>query len=412
MFLLLLAFALPSRAEEPFRDLGFNEALAQAKKEKKLLMVDFYATWCGPCKMMDRTTWKDPKVREWIRTAAVAIKVQGDRQREISSKHRITGFPTVVFLKPDGAEAGRVSGYRPPEEFLLFARASAEGKDILAYLKTKTLPNGKPDPEARLRAAMEMLQARKYDEALAELQWCIESGAAADPSFAAAYPQVLSLLGRMGPIRPAASELLRRTRDKAAGELSEGKGDTGTAEILGAANEMLGEQARTVEAYDRVKAQGDARRAVRETLYRYGFRQLHAAKRYEDIIRDAGDPAKLGETLIGYYKAAVGPAPPQPGDPQAGSATLLRERVVGEAAMLFEALLGVGKNRDARSLAEQILDWAPSGSHYALFFDHANRAGVEEEARFVRARGVQLLPATELSVLEGAAPPSGGQPGG
>jgi hypothetical protein len=160
--------------------------------------------------------------------------------------------------------------------------------------------------------------------------------------------------------------------------------------------------------YDQVKAQGEARRAVRETLYRYGFRQLHTAKRYEDIVRDAGDPSKLGETLIGYFNAAVGPTPPRPGDPQAGSTTLLRERVVGEAAMLFEALLGVGKDQDARRLAEQILDWAPTGTHYALFFEHATRAGAEEGAAFVRERGVQLLPAAELSTLEGVAPAKGG----
>ena len=402
LFLFLLR-SVPVLAEEPFRDMAFDAGAAAAKKEKKLLMVDFYATWCGPCKLMDRTTFKDPKVQEWIRKYTVALKVQGDKQREISSKYRVTGFPTVVFLKPDGAEAGRVSGYRPPEDFLLAAQAAAAGKAPAAFLLEKKLPNGKPDPSSRLKAALELAQAGRLEAAEAELRWCVESGPEADPTFVSSLPQAVSLLAQLGQIRPSARDYLIKRRDDTAESVAGGSGDLMAAEFLGAANDTLGDSPKTLDVYDRVKAQGPSRAAVREVLYRYCFRQLYSAGRFEDIVRDAGDPTRLGTTLLQNYRNAVGSKPPAPGDPQAGAILAFKERMIYEAGMLYEALLGAGKAADARRLAEQILDFAPTGTHYAIFLDHAVKAGKPEEAVFLRDRGYQLLPSAEVAPLQNAA---------
>jgi thioredoxin-related protein len=398
-------FFFAARAEEPFRDLAFDAGAAAAKKEKKILLVDFYATWCGPCKLMDRTTWKDPKVQEWIRKNAVAVKVQGDKQREISSKYRVTGFPTVIFFKPDGVEAGRVSGYRPPEDFLLAAQAAGVGKDPASFLQEKKLPNGKPDPSSRLKAAVAFAQTGRLEAAEAELRWCVESGPEADPAFLSSLPQVVSLLAQLGQIRPSAQDYLKKRRDAAAQSVTDGMGDTAAAEFLGAANDALGDPAKTLDAYDRVKAQGPSRAAVREVLYRFCFRQLYSAGRYEDILRDAGDSTRLGTTLLANYRNAVGANPPAPGNPQAGAVIAFKERVIYEASMLYEVLLVAGKSADARRLAEQILDFSPTGTHYALFLDHAQKAGKPEEAAYLRDRGSQLLPSAEVAALPNPAIP-------
>lgn len=50
-----------------FADLSYEEAQATANSEGKLLILDATARWCRPCKKMDRTTWVDANVENWVR---------------------------------------------------------------------------------------------------------------------------------------------------------------------------------------------------------------------------------------------------------------------------------------------------------------------------------------------------------
>lgn len=71
-----------------FHELSLDAALKQAKKDDdKVVMVDFYADWCGPCRKLDSDTWKDAKVQEWLRTKTVAIKINVDKENEMWGKY-------------------------------------------------------------------------------------------------------------------------------------------------------------------------------------------------------------------------------------------------------------------------------------------------------------------------------------
>jgi len=115
---LALAFVanLSSGPGEPFADLDFEPALEKAQKEKKLLLLDFTAIWCGPCHKMEKDTWAAAEVRAWLSENAISIQIDVDQDRELAQRFRIEAMPTVVALR-EGAEFDRVVGYRNAPQF-------------------------------------------------------------------------------------------------------------------------------------------------------------------------------------------------------------------------------------------------------------------------------------------------------
>lgn len=114
--------AVQPLAGSAFYELGLDDALAKAGLENKVVMIDFYTTWCKPCKMLDAETWKNEDVVAWLRERTVALKVDAGRRRDLKQRFAVNSYPTLLFLRPDGSEAGRTFGYQPPQEFLRQAR--------------------------------------------------------------------------------------------------------------------------------------------------------------------------------------------------------------------------------------------------------------------------------------------------
>jgi thiol-disulfide isomerase/thioredoxin len=94
--LLLLLLAVSSACSaELFVDLKFEAACKQAAKENKLVLIDFYTTWCGPCKLLDKTTWTDQEVIKHVSDKAVALRIDAEKETRLASRYKIDAYPTI-----------------------------------------------------------------------------------------------------------------------------------------------------------------------------------------------------------------------------------------------------------------------------------------------------------------------------
>ena len=94
--------------------------LNDAKAKNKIIFVDVYATWCGPCKWMDENTFKDAKVAEKFNKKFINYKVDGESFAgvNIALKYAVDSYPTYLFLDADGKVLKRMEGMMYPELFL------------------------------------------------------------------------------------------------------------------------------------------------------------------------------------------------------------------------------------------------------------------------------------------------------
>ena len=103
-----------------------TKALSAAKKSKKLILLDFGADWCGPCKKMLATTYKDAAVVQKSKDF-IPVLIDIDKQPKVAEKYKIEAVPTIIFLDSKGTIVARKLGYTSVPEFLKFM-AEAKSK--------------------------------------------------------------------------------------------------------------------------------------------------------------------------------------------------------------------------------------------------------------------------------------------
>jgi thioredoxin-like negative regulator of GroEL len=111
VFLLLAAASTATgAAKEISWQLHFDDGLVLSKALARPLLLDFWASWCGPCRRMDAEVWTDEKVNS-LADRYVFVKVDVDREKSVEDRYFVHGIPTIVIADPWGRAVQKHEGF-------------------------------------------------------------------------------------------------------------------------------------------------------------------------------------------------------------------------------------------------------------------------------------------------------------
>jgi thiol:disulfide interchange protein len=134
-FLLIIMLPVAANAQKQtsndskqiiFIEDAWNEALKQAAAQNKYIFVDAYASWCGPCKMLKLTTFKNSKAAEFYNRnfINVAIDMEKGQGPELAAQWRMQAYPTLIIFNPKGEPVLGTVGYIKAADLIRFGEAA------------------------------------------------------------------------------------------------------------------------------------------------------------------------------------------------------------------------------------------------------------------------------------------------
>jgi len=121
-----------------FQKLSLKEALTKAKAENKIVMVDCYTTWCGPCKNMANVVFPKKESGDFFNPRVVAIKFDMEKPagKEIGKTYGVPAYPTFLFINPDATLKAKLVGGGSAEKFIArYKKAMEPNRDITKLAK-------------------------------------------------------------------------------------------------------------------------------------------------------------------------------------------------------------------------------------------------------------------------------------
>lgn len=141
-------------------EVRFADVLAQAKRENKRVLVDFWATWCHACIQMNKTTLRDTRIGNLLNYTFVNYSVDMDHDpdaKELMDKYNIKAFPTYLILNPDGTKFNQVVGSNTVEGFAKALTDALMGKEdqytMMQRLQAEAKAKAKAERQAKLTAS-------------------------------------------------------------------------------------------------------------------------------------------------------------------------------------------------------------------------------------------------------------------
>lgn len=132
----------------------FEQAKLESKKQHKLLLIDFYTTWCVPCRYLDEAVFKNPKLSEELAKNFVVLKYDAEKDKEhhLSLKYHIRMYPSTVILNENQLVVNRMYGTGGSDQdmaknYMSFVNSSIENHAQRKYVRGISSNNNLPYPK-------------------------------------------------------------------------------------------------------------------------------------------------------------------------------------------------------------------------------------------------------------------------
>lgn len=142
----------------------FKDAVAKAKQTGKLVFLDCFTSWCGPCKMMSNTVFPQETVGAYMNPRFVNIKINMEQGEgvELAKQFQITAYPTFIIFNGDGQEIGRFLGGCQADEFI--KKVEQASTDYASAEMDKRFADGERDPEFLMQYLQTLSSAYKREQ--------------------------------------------------------------------------------------------------------------------------------------------------------------------------------------------------------------------------------------------------------
>lgn len=158
---------------------GWNEVLTKAKKENRFIFIDFYTTWCAPCKRMEREVYTDSAVSAMLNEHFICLKIQMDTTdrdnahirrwyadaKKLGNLYSVNAFPCLVFLDPSATITSKAIGFMQAPEFLGLCKRGMDPQNVLYAQQLNAYKKGQRN------VATDLYQLATFAYELQEQDW-------------------------------------------------------------------------------------------------------------------------------------------------------------------------------------------------------------------------------------------------
>ena len=412
-------------AEVHFHDLGVDEALERAAAEEKVVFVDFFTTWCLPCKEMDETTFKDSDVASWLAENTVALKVDAEANEAnqmLAERYGVRSFPNYVFISPNGDVMDRITGKRLPEEFIKDGESVLRGENAIARAR-RALSEGNPkNPMLRSKLADAFVEMGQDEAALREYLWCFDEGEQHSPAYhGVRLSFLLGSIKSLGDRYPPARAALIKRRQEAEQRIVDGSAEYDDIAMYAAINRTFGDQDASVDLYDQVKGEGSLTPLALEAFADQVFELLVHAQRYHQVALEYDVPGKVDEAFDSYRNTMEafgdidslldeldGESMQKELAAQLESPGFLDSMLLGQKLMLrqqvvicYQVLVGAGVLEDAAKAAQRLIEELDDAETHNALAWAGYITGAPVEANLVQARrAFEMTEGKDIAIVD------------